>query len=96
MFEHHNGEWVPMEITPQKEMIYVVAGRIEEARKWARKHGVYPPNWRFVEGVNSLNGVRGSVVYVGTFYQRQDIAEIETFVHVEIETGTLRKLDTDE
>lgn len=72
--------------------IHIVAGNVKQAKFFARKHGIYPRHWDFVDDPKLIKTLSGSVVYTGTFYQRIDIKQIEQEVR---DNPRLKVLDTD-
>lgn len=74
---------------PEK-MIYVVAGTPKQASQFARKHGLYPKKWKSISDVNDLKGAVGTIFYVGSFYERQDLMKIKEEVAIGIQQGRLK------
>jgi len=74
-------------------MIYVVAGTVKQAKDYARKHGIFPRNYTYVSRSQDIKGVSGSVVYVGTWYQRPDLMNVKEEVHNGIQAELLTVID---
>lgn len=76
---------------PSVRMTYIVAGRYDEARHYAKMNSIAPPYWRFVEDAEILIGAEGDVVYTGAYHQIEDdvLDEIRTVVIEGQEKGRL-------
>jgi len=81
------------EIPSADNIIHVVAGNVGQAKVFARRHGIYPKYWEFLDDPKKVRGLSGSVVYTGTFYQRSNIDEIRQEVKF---NPRLKVLDLDE
>lgn len=80
---------------PETDMLYIVAGTQRQARQFARKHAIYPPKWRMVNNEKDLLGAVGNVVYVGSYYERQDLMKIKEMVSICIDAGHLKVVELD-
>jgi len=74
-------------------MIYIVAGNYKQAQGYARKHGIYPKSWDFVETADKLLGASGSVAFTGTFYERHDKFDVAAAVELGVEQQRLTRID---
>lgn len=81
---------------PPKEMIYIVAGNVRQARLLAFKYSIQPLNWKFVNGREDLRGASGVVLYTGNYYQRAEFQAIEDEINIGVATGVLKRLDINE
>lgn len=87
-------ELKPLGTIPSADnILHVVAGNIRQAKVFARKYAIYPKYWQFVGRVADVKGAEGSLVYIGTFFQRPDISEIKAEVDM---NQNLKVLDYDE
>ena len=75
------------------DMIYIVAGNVQQAKQYAKAHGIYPPKWSFVSSPDVLIGASGSVLFVGTFYERKDKFDVAAAVEVAVEEGRLARIE---
>lgn len=89
----YENEWSAPKFDDQ--MILVVAGTLAQASSFAREHGIYPRKWRPISNADQLKGVSGSVVYVGSYYERSNLDEIREMVDIGVQTGTLKVIEYD-
>ncbi len=70
--------------------LYVVAGNLREAERWAERCHLVPGDWRYVGSVERLAGSRRiTYTLVGTYWRRPDWPEIRDQLH-ELEAQRLR------
>jgi len=68
-------------IVPGPEnMIFIIAGNVYQARRFAEEYGIAPPYWRYISCVDDLTFIKGWVVTTGTFYQRHDVDQLQKIV----------------
>lgn len=57
-------------------MIFIAAENIDQALNHARLNHFKKGDWRYVESLQTVRGVTGTLHIVGTFWDRRDAEEI--------------------
>jgi len=70
-------------IVKMNDVLYIIAGNWSQANSYAYDYSIEPWRWKYVYDINVIKGLRNiKYVYVGTYYERPDIDEIESMIYI--------------
>lgn len=86
------------DVLPVQEFpLYILAGNYREAKYLADSYALPKDQWRYVERVDDIRGVRkGSVCFYGTYYQNEAAPKIVDEINILIKHDFLVRVEISE